>query len=68
MNKQNNNCNQSLVYNSNSNKVWYNQYRGYIVKNWIDPNTNLIVQEKMQYNNPNNIIHFFDDYFRYKLN
>jgi hypothetical protein len=52
----------------NNPKVWYTKYRGYIVKNWIDPKTNLIRQMKIPYNQPNNFLDFLDNYFMYKLN
>ena len=52
----------------NTTKVWYTKYRGYIVKNWIDPDTNLIKQMKIPYNQPNNFLQFLDNYFTYKLN
>ena len=31
-------------------KIWYNHYRGYIVKSYFDPLTNRIIQEKIKYN------------------
>lgn len=37
-------------------KVWYSHYKGYIVKSWLDPNTNQIFQEKIPYNHPNNYL------------
>ena len=33
-----------------STKIWYNHYRGYIVKSYLDPLTNRIVEEKIKYN------------------
>lgn len=68
MNNTNSKCYQSLEYNDNNIKVWYNNYRGYIVKNWVDPKTNLIMQEKVPYNQPNNFLKFLDNYFQNKLN
>ena len=47
--------------NTNSSNVWYNHYRSYIVKSWIDPVTNMIIEEKKPYNKPNNS-------FMYKVN
>ena len=49
-------------------KIWYTKYRGYIVKNWVDPETNLIKQMKIPHNQPNNFLQFLDNYFTYKLN
>ena len=68
MNNQYNKCYKSLEYNDNSIKVWYNNYRGYIVKNYVDPITNRIIQEKIPYNQPNNFLKFLDNYFENKLN
>ena len=31
-------------------KIWYNHYRGYIVRSYLDPLTNKIIQEKIKYN------------------
>jgi len=66
MNNKQYNC-YSTEYNNQTNKVWYNHYRGYIVKNYIDPKTNMIIQEKIPYNQPNNFLHFLDNYFQNKL-
>ena len=41
----------NIMYNNNS-QVWYTHYRGYIIKSWIDKNTNRILQEKIPYNQP----------------
>ena len=57
----------SSEYNGQTNKVWYNHYRGYIVKNYVDPKTNMIIQEKIPYNQPNNFLYFLDNYFENKL-
>jgi hypothetical protein len=54
----------SSEYNNETNKIWYNHYRGYIVKNYLDPNTNMIIQKKIPYNQPNNIINFINNYFK----
>jgi hypothetical protein len=67
-NNKNSKCYHSLEYNDQSNKIWYNNYGGYIIKNWIEPGTNLIKQEKIPYNQPNNFIKFLDNYFMNKLN
>jgi hypothetical protein len=56
-----------LEYNNQTNKVWYNHYRGYIVKSYIDSKTNMIIQEKIPYNQPNNFLYFLDNYFENKL-
>lgn len=60
-------CYEGLEYNSSSNKVWYTNYRGYIVKSYIHPETNMIIEEKKPYGQPNVFLHFLDDYFKYKL-
>ena len=58
-----------LDYTPNDNsRIWYNHYRGYIIKNSLDPITNKIVKEKISYNQPDTYLHSLDDYFRYKLN
>lgn len=31
-------------------KIWYNHYRGYIVRSYFDSLTNRIIQEKIKYN------------------
>jgi hypothetical protein len=65
---KNNKCYQSIDYQSNNNsQVWYIHYRGYIIKNWIDKDTNRIVQEKIPYNQPSNYLNYLDNYFMYKL-
>lgn len=67
MNNNYNKCYQSLEYNNQSEKIWYTHYRGYIVKSWLCPKTNLIMEEKIPYNRPNNFLNFLDNYFRYQL-
>jgi hypothetical protein len=64
---KNNKCYQSIDYQSNNSQIWYTHYRGYIIKNWIDKNTNRIIQEKIEYNQPNNYLKYLDNYFMYKL-
>lgn len=66
MNGQNR-CYKSLEYNDQSEKIWYTHYRGYIVKSWLCPYTNRIMEEKIPYNQPCNIIRFLDHYFKYDL-
>ena len=51
----------------NNNKIWYTHYRGYIVKSILDEKTSKIIEEKIEYNQPNNYLRFLDNYFRYKL-
>ncbi len=46
----------------NNSHVWYTHYRGYIIKNWFDKETNRIMQEKIPYNQPNNFIQYLDKY------
>ena len=48
-------------------KVWYTQYRGYIVKSTLDNKTGRIIDEKIPYNQPNNYLNFLDNYFKYHL-
>jgi hypothetical protein len=48
-------------------RVWYNHYRGYIVRNTLDPQTNRIIQERMEFNSPANYNKQIDDFFMYKL-
>ena len=55
-------CYASLEYNNSENKVWYTHYKSYIVKSWIHPITNRIVEEKIPYNHPNNYLKFLDNY------
>ena len=45
-------------------RIWYNHYRGYIVKSWFNPNTNLIEEEKIPYNKNVPIKSFLDKYLR----
>ena len=66
--KNNSKCYQSLEYNDQSSKVWYNNYKGCIVKNYLDPITNRIHQEKIPYNQPDNFLNFLDKYFKNDLN
>lgn len=63
----NNKCYKSIDYQNNNSQIWYTHYRGYIIKNWVDKDTNRIVQEKIQYNQPNNYLNYLDNYFMYKL-
>lgn len=58
----------SIQYKDYNQNVWYNHYRGYIVKSWIDNDSNRIMQEKIPYNQPNNYLNFLDNYFKYRLN
>lgn len=48
-------------------RVWYNHYRGYVVRNTYNPNTNRILQQRLEYNSPNNYVQQIDDFFMYKL-
>lgn len=65
---KNNKCYQSIDYQNNNNlQIWYTHYRGYIIKNWVDKDTNRIVQEKIPYNQPSNYLNYLDNYFMYKL-
>ena len=60
-------CYQELEYNSNNGNVWYTHYRGYIVKSYLEHNTNRIIEEKIPYGQPSNFLNFLDNYFKYKL-
>jgi len=51
----------------NNTKVWYTHYRGYIVKSYLNPSTNRIVEEKIPFNQPNNFTNFLNNYFQNKL-
>ena len=62
-----NNMYHSYSSNNEIDKIWYTNYRGYIVKSWLCPETNRIMEEKIPYNQPNNFLHFLDNYFKYKL-
>lgn len=64
---KNKQCYKSLEYNSTDSKVWYKHTKGFIVKSWVDPNTNLIVEEKIPYNQPNHFLNFLDNYFKNDL-
>lgn len=57
--------NNSSEYNEP--RVWYKHAKGFIIKSWVDPKTNLIVEERMPYNQPNHYLHFLDNYFKYNL-
>lgn len=44
----------NLNYNTfNNNKVWYNHYRGYIIKSWINENNKIVYELRLPYNHPN---------------
>ena len=58
----------SIQYKDNNQHVWYNHYGGYIIKSWIDKDSNRIMQEKIPYNQPNNYLKLLDNYFKYRLN
>jgi hypothetical protein len=49
-------------FNNMEHKVWYTHYKSYIVKSWIHPITNRIIEEKIPYNQPNNYLKFLDNY------
>ena len=49
-------------YNNTEHKVWYTHYKSYIVKSWIHPISNRIIEEKIPYNQPNNYLKFLDNY------
>jgi hypothetical protein len=63
----NNEYDRNSIYIENTPKVWYTHYRGYIVKSWLEPVTNRIIQEKIPYNQPNHYLEFLDNYFKYNL-
>ena len=52
------------MYNSDTIKVWYTHTKGYIIKRWVDPKTNLIVEERLPYNQPSNYLTFLNNYFK----
>ena len=43
-------------------KIWYTDYKGYIVKSYFDPITNKIIQEKIPYNHPRNNLYSYNIY------
>ena len=47
---------------SSDNKIWYTHYKSYIVKSWIHPESNRIIEEKIPYNHPSNYLKFLDNY------
>jgi hypothetical protein len=53
----------SECHKESSPKVWYDNYRGFVVKNTLCPITNRIMQEKIPYNIP---IKFFLEKYNYK--
>ena len=54
--------------NTNSGtRVWYNHFRGYVVRNTYEPQTNRIIQERLEFNSPLNYNKQIDDFFMYKL-
>ena len=59
MNK-NNYC--ILNENNQIKKIWYTHYKGYIVKSYLDPITNRIIEEKIPYNQPNHYLKFLNNY------
>ena len=65
---KNNKCYQQFDSTNieNNSKIWYTHYRGYIIKNWVDKD-NRIIQEKIEYNQPDNYLKYLDNYFMYKL-
>ena len=53
--------------NHTTTKVWYTHYGGYIVKSYLNPHTNRIIEEKIPFNQPNNFTSFLNNYFQNKL-
>lgn len=49
-------------------KVWYKHNGGYIIKCYVEPITNKIIEEKIPYNQPNNFSNYLKYYFENKLN
>jgi hypothetical protein len=43
-------------------KIWYTHYKGYIVKSYLEPITNRIIEEKIPYNQPNHYLKFLNNY------
>jgi hypothetical protein len=68
---KNNKCYQSIENQNsqvnNNQHIWYTHFKGYIIKNWVDKDTNRIIQERIPYNQPNNYLKYLDNYFMYKL-
>lgn len=57
----------SLEYNSPTVKVWTTHTKGFIIKNWVDPDTNKIMEERLPYNQPQHYLNNLNNYFKYKL-
>ncbi len=49
-------------------KVWYTHYRSYIVKSVLDPETDMIHEKMIPFNQPSNFRKFLDNYFTNELN
>lgn len=68
--KQDNLENSNNVNNKSlkKNKVWYTNYRGYIVKSVLDQETGVIHEKMIPYNQPSNFRNFLNNYFENELN
>ena len=59
---------QSDINDSKTNqKIWYNHFRGKIIRNIYDPLTNRIIQEYIDSKSPIQYRKQIDDFFMYKL-
>ena len=66
--EEKNNINENKENQIPGYKVWYTNYRGYIVKSTLELHTNRIREEKIPYNHPNTFLNFLDNYFKNELN
>lgn len=48
-------------------KVWYTHYRSYITRSYLEPVSNLIIEEKIPYNQHTNFQNFLKNYFQNDL-
>jgi hypothetical protein len=48
-------------------KVWYTHYKSYITRSYLEPVSNLIIEEKIPYNQHSNFQNFLKNYFQNDL-
>jgi hypothetical protein len=49
-------------------KVWYTHYKSYITRSYLEPVSNLIIEEKIPYSQHTNFQNFLKNYFQNDLN
>ena len=54
--------------NNNETRVWYRHFKQCIVRSYLDPVTNKIIEQAIPYGTPGEYQKEINDYFRYKLN